>query len=66
MQDVNLQLFGDSVLAEEAGNTATEQEALAALGRMDLAQYAQAHPLALWRTEAASCHCGRLPQRKKG
>ena len=48
MQDVNLQLFGDSVLAEaRLGSTATEQEALAALERMDLAQYAQAHPLAL-------------------
>ena len=48
MQDVNLQLFGDSVLAEaRLGSTATEQEALAALDRMDLAQYAQAHPLAL-------------------
>ena len=32
MQDVNLQLFGDSVLAEaRLGGTATEQEALAAL-----------------------------------
>ena len=41
MQDVNLQLFGDSVLAEiRLGNTATEQEALTTLGRMDLAQYA--------------------------
>ena len=31
MQDVNLQLFGDSVLAEaRLGSTATEQEALAA------------------------------------
>ena len=48
MQDVNLQLFGDSVLAEaRLGGTATEQEALAALERMNLAQYAQAHPLAL-------------------
>ena len=48
MQDVNLQLFGDSVLAEaRLGSTATEQEALAILERMDLAQYAQAHPLAL-------------------
>ena len=48
MQDVNLQLFGDSVLAEaRLGSTATEQEALAALDRMDLAQYTQAHPLAL-------------------
>ena len=48
MQDVNLQLFGDSVLAEaRLGSTATEQEALATLERMDLAQYAQAHPLAL-------------------
>lgn len=48
MQDVNLQLFGDSVLAEaRLGSTATEQEALAALERMNLAQYAQAHPLAL-------------------
>ena len=44
----NLQLFGDSVLAEaRLGSTATEQEALAILERMDLAQYAQAHPLAL-------------------
>ena len=48
MQDVNLQLFGDSVLAEaRLGSTATEQEALAALEQMDLVQYAQAHPLAL-------------------
>ena len=48
MQDVNLQLFGDSVLAEaRLGNTATEQEALAALERMDLSLYAQVHPLAL-------------------
>ena len=48
MQDVNLQLFGDSVLAEaRLGSTATEQEALAALERMNLAQYSQAHPLAL-------------------
>ena len=48
MQDVNLQLFGDSVLTEaRLGSTATEREALAALERMDLAQYAQAHPLAL-------------------
>ena len=48
MQDVNLQLFGDSVLTEaRLGSTATEQEALAALDRMDLAQYTQAHPLAL-------------------
>ena len=48
MQDVNLQLFGDSVLAEaRLGNTATEQEALTALERMDLSLYAQAHPLAL-------------------
>ena len=40
MQDVNLQLFGDSVLAEvRLGNTATEQDALTALDRMDLAQY---------------------------
>lgn len=48
MQDVNLQLFGDSVLAEiRLGNTATEQEALTTLGRMDLAQYADTHPMAL-------------------
>ena len=48
MQDVNLQLFADSVLAEaELGNDANEMEAMAALERMDLAQYAQAHPLAL-------------------
>ena len=48
MQDVNLQLFGDSVLAEaRLGSTATEQEALAALDRMDLARYARSHPLAL-------------------
>ena len=48
MQDVNLQLFADSVLAEaQLGNGANEQEALAALERMNLAQYAQAHPLAL-------------------
>ena len=48
MQDVNLQLFGDSVLAEvRLGNTATEQDALTALDRMDLAQYADTHPMAL-------------------
>lgn len=48
MQDVNLQLFADSVLAEaRLGNTATEQEALAALERMDLRQFASAHPMAL-------------------
>ena len=48
MQDVNLQLFGDSVLAEvRLGNTATEQEALTALDRMDLAQYADTHPMGL-------------------
>ena len=48
MQDVNLQLFADSVLAEaQLGNEATETEAMAALERMDLAQYAQAHPLAI-------------------
>ena len=48
MQDVNLQLFGDSVLAEaRLGSTATEQEALTTLGRMDLAQYADTHPMAL-------------------
>ena len=65
MQDVNLQLFGDSVLAEaRLGNAATEQEALAALERMDLAQYAGAPVGALRRTEAASVHCGRLSQRK--
>ena len=67
MQDVNLQLFGDSVLAEaRLGSTATEQEALAILERMDLAQYAQAHPLALsGGQKTASGHCGRLPQRKR-
>ena len=48
MQDVNLQLFADSVLAEaQLGNDANEMEAMAALERMDLALYAQAHPLAL-------------------
>ena len=48
MQDVNLQLFADSVLAEaQLGNDANEMKAMAALERMDLAQYAQAHPLAL-------------------
>ena len=48
MQDVNLQLFADSVLAEaQLGNGANEMEAMAALERMDLAQYVQAHPLAL-------------------
>ena len=48
MQDVNLQLFADSVLAEaQLGNDANEMDAMAALERMDLAQYAQAHPLAL-------------------
>ena len=48
MQDVNLQLFADSVLPEaQLGNDANEMEAMAALERMDLAQYAQAHPLAL-------------------
>ena len=48
MQDVNLQLFADSVLAEaRLGNDAAEEAALAALGRMDLAQYAEQHPLAL-------------------
>ena len=48
MQDVNLQLFADSVRAEaQLGNDANEMEAMAALERMDLAQYAQAHPLAL-------------------
>ena len=47
MQDVNLQLFGDSVLAEvQLGNTATEQEALTALARIDLSQYADTHPMA--------------------
>ena len=45
---MNLQLFADSVLAEaQLGNDANEMEAMAALERMDLAQYAQAHPLAL-------------------
>lgn len=48
MQDVNLQLFADSVLAEaQLGNDAKETEAMAALERMDLALYAQAHPFAL-------------------
>ena len=48
MQDVNLQLFADSVLAEaQLGNDANEMEALAALERMDLSLYAQVHPLAL-------------------
>lgn len=48
MQDVNLQLFGESTLAEaQLGNEATEVETMAALERMDLARYAQAHPLAL-------------------
>ncbi|WP_191400291.1 ATP-binding cassette domain-containing protein, partial [Flavonifractor sp. An306] len=48
MQDVNLQLFADSVLAEaRLGNDANEMETMAALKRMDLAQYVQAHPLAL-------------------
>ena len=48
MQDVNLQLFGESTLAEaQLGNEATEAETMAALERMDLARYAQAHPLAL-------------------
>lgn len=48
MQDVNLQLFADSVLAEaRLGNDSTETEAMAALEQMDLAQYAQTHPLAL-------------------
>ena len=36
------------MLAEiRLGNTATEQEALTTLGRMDLAQYADTHPMAL-------------------
>ena len=48
MQDVNLQLFAGSVLAEaQLGNDAKETEVMAALERMDLALYAQAHPLAL-------------------
>ena len=38
----------DRGLAEiRLGNTATEQEALTTLGRMDLAQYADTHPMAL-------------------
>ena len=67
MQDVNLQLFADSVLAEaQLGNDANEMEAMAALERMDLALYAQAHPLGALRwAETAAGNCRRLPQRKR-
>ena len=55
MQDVNLQLFGDSVLAEaRLGSTATEQEALAAWSRWIWSSTPSAPVGALRRAEAAS------------
>ncbi len=48
MQDVNHQLFAESVLAEaRLGNGASEKEALHALQQMQLDTFAQVHPQAL-------------------
>ncbi len=48
MQDVNFQLFADSVLAEAMlGNDCSEEEAKAALQQMDLLPFLDCHPMAL-------------------
>ncbi len=49
MQDVNHQLFTDSVLEEVMISQETEnkEEALKILKSLDLAEYADKHPLAL-------------------
>ena len=66
MQDVNLQLFGDSVLAEaRLGGTATEQEALAALERMNLARYAQATPPGPFRRQKQRLASWMAAQRER-
>lgn len=48
MQDVNHQLFAESVLSEaQLGNGASDEEALSALRVMQLDAFAESHPMAL-------------------
>lgn len=67
MQDVNFQLFSDSVLAEAMlGNDATDAEAKQALERMDLLPFADCHPMALsgGQKQRLAVVCGILSGRR--
>lgn len=67
MQDVNFQLFSDSVLSEAVlGNNASEEEAKSILEQMDLLPYIESHPMALsgGQKQRLAIACGYLSQRK--
>lgn len=67
MQDVNFQLFSDSVLAEAMlGNDATDEKAKQALEQMDLLPFCEAHPMALsgGQKQRLAVVCGILSGRR--